>query len=61
MACIHLIIKDAFDGALASLIGVSPRFLPLSFCLGLVVLGAGIGALSAFASLRRLLGTQVPV
>lgn len=61
MACIHLIIKDAFDGALASLIGVSPRFLPLSFCLGLLVLGAGIGALSAFASLRRLLGTQVPV
>lgn len=60
MACIHLILKDAFDGALASLIGASPKFLPVSFCFALVALGAGIGALSAFASLRRLLGTTVP-
>ena len=61
VGCIHLILKDAFDGALASLLGMSPTFLPFFFCIGLVALGAGIGALSAYASLRRLLSTQAPV
>jgi cell division transport system permease protein len=60
MACIHLILRDSFDGALASLLGARPQFLPFTFCLGLVVLGAGIGALSALASLRRLLVSTVP-
>jgi cell division transport system permease protein len=61
MGAIHLILKDAFDGALGSLLGASPQFLPIHFCLALVVLGAGIGAMSAFASLRRLLSSSVPV
>ncbi len=60
MGCIHLILKDAFDGALGSLLGATPRFLPLHFCAALILLGGGIGALSAFASLRRLLSSQVP-
>lgn len=56
MAILFLMVRDAFDGALGTLVGASPQFLPVTFCLGLVVLGAGIGALSAFSSLRRLIG-----
>jgi cell division transport system permease protein len=56
MGVLFLIIRDAFDGALGTLLGASPQFLPFLFCVGLVALGAGIGALSAFASLRRLIG-----
>ncbi len=54
---LYLIIKDAFHGALGTLLGASPQFLPVLVCLGLVVLGGGLGAISAFASLRRLLGS----
>lgn len=52
---LFLIVQDAFEGSLGTLLGASPQFLPLHFCLGLVILGAGIGALSAFSSLRRLI------
>lgn len=55
MGVIYFIVDDAFDGALRTLVGVSPRFLPITFCIGLVAFGAGIGALSAFSSLRTLL------
>lgn len=55
---LYLVIKDAFHGALGTLLGASPQFLPFLLCLGLVALGSGLGALSAFASLRRLLGNQ---
>lgn len=55
MGVIYAIVADAFDGALATLVGTSPRFLPVTFCIGLVFFGAGIGALSAFSSLRTLL------
>jgi len=56
MGLLFLMVRDAFDGALQTLIGASPQFLPITFCIGLVALGAGIGALSAFTSLRRLIG-----
>jgi cell division transport system permease protein len=52
---LFLIVRDAFEGSIGTLLGVSPQFLPWTFCIGLVILGAGIGALSAFASLRRLI------
>ncbi len=52
---LYLIIRDSFDGALGTLLGASPAFLPATACLGLVLLGAGIGALTAVASLRKLL------
>lgn len=55
MGVVYLLIADAYDGALTTLIGSSPQFLPVTFCLGLIVLGSGIGALSAFSSLRTLL------
>lgn len=54
---LYLVIRDSFDGALGTLIGSSPQFLPATFCLAMVGLGAGIGALSAYASLRRLIGS----
>lgn len=56
MGVLFLIVRDSFDGALGTLLGATPQFLPILFCAGLVALGAGIGALSAFASLRRLIG-----
>lgn len=59
LGTVYLLLKDAFDGALGSLLGATPHFLPVTFCLGLVTLGAAIGALSAFASLRRLLSSYV--
>jgi len=57
LGVLYLILRDAFDAALGTLLGITPRFLPFSACFGLVVLGAGIGALGAYASLRRLIGS----
>jgi cell division transport system permease protein len=57
MGVLFLIVKDSFDGTLGTLLGASPQFLPFVACVGLVVLGAAIGALSAYASLRRLIGS----
>lgn len=53
---LYMIVRDSFDGSLGTLLGATPQFLPLPFCAGLVLLGASIGALSAFMSLRRLIG-----
>ncbi len=55
LGCLFLIIRSSFDGAFGTLLGASPAFLPWTACCGLVGLGAGIGALTAFASLRKLL------
>lgn len=57
MGVLFLIVRDSFDGTLGTLLGASPQFLPFLACVGLVVLGAVIGALSAYASLRRLIGS----
>jgi cell division transport system permease protein len=54
---LFLILRDSFDAALGTLLGGAPRFLPILPCLALVLLGAGLGALSSYASLRRLLGS----
>lgn len=54
---LFLVLRDSFDAALGTLLGGTPRFLPILPCLGLVMLGAGLGALSSYASLRRLLGS----
>jgi cell division transport system permease protein len=56
MGVLFLIVRDAFDGSLGTLLGATPQFLPFLACMGLVTLGAGIGALSAYMSLRRLIG-----
>ncbi len=54
---LFLILRDSFDAALGTLLGGTPRFLPILPCLGLILLGAFLGALSSYASLRRLLGS----
>lgn len=53
LACLHVIIRKSFDGALGTLLGASPQFLPWFACFALVVLGALIGATTAAVSLRR--------
>ncbi len=57
MGLLFLIVRDSFDGTLGTLLGASPQFLPILACVGLVALGGFIGALSAYASLRRLIGS----
>jgi cell division transport system permease protein len=53
LGCLHMIIRRSFDGALGTLLGASPMFLPWLACLSLVALGAMIGAITAAVSLRR--------
>jgi cell division transport system permease protein len=59
LGVLYLLTHEAFDSALGSLFGVSLRFLPLLFVLGLVALGSALGALSALLSMRRLIGNYV--
>ena len=52
---LYLLIRSHFDGELGTLLGVVPRFLPVGMVLAMVVSGAGLGALSASISLRKLM------
>ncbi len=52
---LFITVKSQADPSLFTLIGVEPTFLPWASCLGLVALGAALGAASALLSLRRLL------
>jgi cell division transport system permease protein len=56
LGMLYLVTHEAFDSALGSLFGVNLQFLPFLFVLGLVLLGSGLGALSALLSMRRLMG-----
>ena len=49
------IVQSHFDSSFATLIGMTPSFLPWTVALSLVVSGAGLGALAALLSVRRLL------
>lgn len=49
------IVQSHFDASLATLIGMTPAFLPWSLAFGLVVAGGALGALAALLSVRRLL------
>jgi len=55
LAILYAIVRAHFDGQLAALLGVSPAFLPWTVCLGMIGLGATLGAAAALFSLRRLL------
>jgi cell division transport system permease protein len=55
LGLLYAIVRSNFDGDLALLFGVSPTFLPWFVCLGMVALGATLGAAAAYGSLRRLL------
>jgi len=55
LAVLYGIVRGHFDGQLGTLLGVSPAFLPWSVSLAMVGLGALLGTVAAFFSLRRLL------
>jgi len=54
LAALFLLVRGRLDGELASLVGVSPSFLPWPVAAGMVGLGALLGAAAALASLRKL-------
>ena len=55
LGTLFVIVQSHFDSSFATLIGVTPSFLPWSMAVGLVASGAGLGALAALLSVRRLL------
>jgi cell division transport system permease protein len=55
MGGLFALLSASFDNQLATLLGVRPHFLPLSVSLAMVAAGTLLGALAAFASLRKLL------
>ena len=55
LAVLYLIVQGHFDHQLGDLLGIRPMFLPWSVQAGMVALGSALGAVAAFASLRRLL------
>jgi len=55
LAVLYGIVRSHFDATLGALLGMTPTFLPFLAQLGMVGLGALLGAGAAFLSLRRLL------
>ncbi len=55
LGVLYAIVRSHFDMDLALLFGVTPTFLPWFVCLGMIALGASLGAAAAYGSLRRLL------
>jgi cell division transport system permease protein len=54
LGVLFTIVRGRFDHELATLLGISPAFLPWPVALGMIALGAALGASTAFVSLRRL-------
>lgn len=54
LAVIFFLVRGRLDAELAALVGVEPSFLPWHTALGMVLMGAVLGAGAATASLRRL-------
>jgi cell division transport system permease protein len=54
LGMMFLLVRQRFDHHLANLLGLMPTFLPWSLVLGMIALGATLGATTAFFSLRRL-------
>jgi cell division transport system permease protein len=55
LATLFAIVQSRFDSSFATLIGMTPSFLPWSVAAGLVASGAVLGAVAALLSVRRLL------
>jgi cell division transport system permease protein len=55
LGSLFAIVQSHFDESFATLIGMTPSFLPWSVALALIVSGAALGALAALLSVRRLL------
>jgi hypothetical protein len=54
LAALFGLVRGRLDSELAALIGVEPTFLPWTAVVAMVVLGAVLGALAAFGSVRKL-------
>ena len=54
LGALFAIVRGRFDQELVSLLGVAPTFLPWPVALGMVALGALLGAATAIVSLRRM-------
>jgi cell division transport system permease protein len=54
VGALFLIVIGRFDHELASLLGVSPSFLPWPLAIGMVALGGALGAATALLSLRKM-------
>jgi cell division transport system permease protein len=57
LGSLFAIVQSRFDSSFATLIGMTPSFLPWSVAAGLVASGGVLGALAALLSVRRLLST----
>lgn len=54
IGALYLLMRSRLEGELAVVLGFEPTFLPMTAVLGLVALGATLGALSATLGVRRL-------
>jgi len=54
LGALFLMVRGRFDHELANLLGVSPSFLPWPVALGMVALGATLGAATAVLTLRKM-------
>lgn len=55
LALLYGIVRQNLSGELGTLVGMQPVFLPWTFMLAMVSLGATLGAAAAWGSLRKLL------
>ncbi len=53
LAVLYQVVRGRFDNQLAALLGVQPSFLPWSIVFGMIAVGAMLGSLTAFISLRK--------
>lgn len=54
LGVLFAVVRGRLDSELASLVGFEPMFLPWPVALGMVALGAALGAAAALVSLRKL-------
>lgn len=55
LGALFAIVQSHFDASFATLLGMTPSFLPWTLALGLIVSGGALGAIAALLSVRRLL------
>jgi cell division transport system permease protein len=55
VGALFLIVRSRFDAELGALVGLTPSFLPWHTAVGMIVVGAALGAVAAYGSLRKLL------
>lgn len=53
LGVLYGVVRGRFDQQLGMLLGVEPAFLPLSVIAGMVAVGAGLGSMTAWVSLRK--------